>query len=184
MAVTYQSIQDAYQAPPAGQNVELLAAFDAMADMEKSVLGFLDPGGLTYDYGATNLPETLPGRYPCVLHLPAGKGTLRSLTTMGSNSLIAHPGGTRIHTHPFDIHWIVGERGQHVKLLIAKTLFWCKAVDQAYAANGSLHGQVKQIGLATCSWGEFSYSTGDERSYFAWVFTGTLELQYSMKGGG
>lgn len=183
----YQAIQNFWQNPPNGRRAELataLDAFDAMAEMEQRVLGFLDPlYGLQYSYGARNLPEALPGKYPTVIHLPVGRAALNSITTMGANSLVAHPGGTRHHKYPFQIFWIVGSREKEIKRLMAQSQFWCKAVDMAYCANGGLGGLAKGVMLSSAWWGTLDW--GDPPvTYFGWVFDGVVTLQYTMQGGG
>ncbi len=180
----YKPIISEWISPPRPQDERLvLDALDGMAEMEREVLGFLDPKyGLAYSYGGSNLPEKLPeDRYPCVLHLPRGSGRLQSLTTMGGSSLLGHPGGTRQHEYPFSIYWLVGHRATAVERLIVDSAFWCKAVDMAYCANPSLSGMVKEVGLSSFYWGEQSYAG---ITYYGWIFNGTVRMQYTFQGAG
>lgn len=180
----YREIQPEWFNPPNGdpnQTRTIVDILDAMAEMERVVLGFLDPtNSLRYDYGATDMPEQLPGVYPTVVHVPSGSGSLASLTTMGRAGLIAHPGGTRVHLYPFKIYWVIGVRDQNLDVLMAQSEFWCKAVDQAYCANGTLGGRVKEVGLTGFYWGSMDYA---ETTYYGWVFEGKVHVQYAMRGG-
>jgi len=182
--VAFRLIQPDWQTPPRPPDAVLIGdIFDAMADMEKSVLAFLDPlYGLAYDYGSSNLPENLPeDRYPCVLHVPRGNGTFRSLTTMGGSLLLGHPGGIREHEYPFAIYWLVGHRTEGVDRLMVKSSFWCKAVDMAYSANPGLAGACHEVGLGTSYWGNIDWNS---KRYYGWIFNGTVRKQYLFKGAG
>lgn len=161
----------------------LLDAFDAMAEMEREVLGFLDPTfGLMYDYGGSNLPEKLSGKYPLVLHLPRGTAQLRSIQVGAAQGMMtSHPGGLREHSYPFAIYWMVGNRAEEVDRLIVASHFWVKAVDQAYCANGSLGGMVHESGVGAGYWGSIDYAG---QTHYGWIFNGTVKMQYVFQGGG
>lgn len=182
--MAYKTIAAPWIVPPRpSDDINVMQIFDAMAEMERDVLGFLDPVfSLLYDYGSSNLPDKLPeGKFPLVVHLPRNSGEFRSITTMGGSSLLGHPGGIREHLYPFAIYWLVGVRASNIDKLMVDSSFWCKAVDMAYCANPGLGGAVKEIGLSSYYWGDLRYG---ETTYFGWIFNGTARKQYSFQGGG
>jgi hypothetical protein len=172
--VPYTPIMAEWLAPPAGDNAHINVILDRMAEMERDVLGFL---GVQYAWGSEP-PDALNGRWPNILHFSGSGGALaRPLFAGGDPG--GHPGGKRIHQYNITIAVVVGVRSENTKALMAKTLFWFQAIDQAYAANNTLGGAAKYVKIRSGDWGTIEFG---QEQYYGWLIDAMVEAQYMMRG--
>lgn len=175
----FWTIQSAYEESPDRSHGTLADILNAMRDMERATMGFLDPVyGLQNCWGS-DLPDELNGEWPNIVHLPGGSVSLGSI--LFGDALHAHPGGVRQHTHLIKVYVIVGSREENLEQLLAKCLFWLKAFDLAYCRNGSLGGVCHGAKILNATWGPINYAGLD---YFGWTFTVQVVAQYTMTGEG
>lgn len=183
MSVVFKQVQSAFNTPPKRDLAQLPEVLDLMVAMERDVLAFMDPKfGLEYDYG-TDIPEKLPGKYPCIVHyLGEGGARMTSLMMGGSGSLAAHPGGIRDHVYNIVIFVALGSGKELKKDVLAKSLPWLKALDLAYSANGCLGtpGRVKGVRLVSAHAGNLEYA---QEEFFGWLINAVVDTQFLMEAG-
>jgi hypothetical protein len=170
----FQGIADRW--PPAGSALPS-AILNTMADLEREELAFL---GLKQSYG-TNIPKTLTGPWPVILHIPGAGSTLEPFSFGGSG--MQQPGGKKAFTFAVDWYLIVGTVNDDLGAMITLAVDLAIALDTLYARNKGLGGLVHEVKLNTPAWEQFPYGRDSQNApihYYAHVMRGTALCYYQQ----
>jgi hypothetical protein len=141
--MSYTLIQHDLELARTDQAQPLWAIIDAMAAMERAVLGFKagDASGLQ-SYG-WDIPGKLEPPWPVIVHRAYGPHYTINYTNggfEGTPGYAAFAGGERVHTYEINTDVVLGFYDPTNSGLLKAAYEWIELLDRAYCANQYLDG--------------------------------------------